>query len=374
MTTVLFGAGAESSFGLANGKQFSFNVLGVGNDSLNSALRKYYVDVLERYNSDGWYPGFQLQKWTEEALLKASIELSLLDSNNNTKKGYEDDVQILLDECKSDLEKKDAYLRECPSYWGLLDAELYTLMNPRVLGAKRFWRVVSAYSRGYASLIGNMLEEEKTEEKFYQIMSDYDYVREVMDNFAEKQKDMRSYYSILKEFPEVGIVTTNYTHLCYSLSCRKIQDVAYVHGRFGLFESAKDLIVYDADIDAIDNKILFPYIFIQSGVKPIVDVTQLTEYGKAIDLFRRSDTIVIVGYRLNIDDNHINSILRSMCYAKKNIYYLDYNGTEKSSSYIFKRLNVSVDNSNVHIIRIDSDNCFDVFESILTTLHNKENT
>lgn len=86
MTTVLFGAGAESSFGLANGKQFSFNVLGVGNDSLNSALRKYYVDVLERYNSDGWYPGFQLQKWTEEALLKASIELSLLDSNNNTKK------------------------------------------------------------------------------------------------------------------------------------------------------------------------------------------------------------------------------------------------------------------------------------------------
>ena len=47
MTTVLFGAGAESSFGLANGKQFSFNVLGVGNDSLNSALRKYYVDVLE---------------------------------------------------------------------------------------------------------------------------------------------------------------------------------------------------------------------------------------------------------------------------------------------------------------------------------------
>ena len=38
MTTVLFGAGAESSFGLANGKQFSFNVLGVGNDSLNSAL------------------------------------------------------------------------------------------------------------------------------------------------------------------------------------------------------------------------------------------------------------------------------------------------------------------------------------------------
>ena len=86
MTTVLFGAGAESSFGLANGKQFSFNVLGVGNDSLNSALRKYYVDVLERYNSDGWYPSFQLQKWTEEDLLKASIELSLLDSNNNTKK------------------------------------------------------------------------------------------------------------------------------------------------------------------------------------------------------------------------------------------------------------------------------------------------
>ena len=126
-------------------------------------------------------------------MLKASIELSLLDSNNNTKKGYEDDVQILLDECKSDLEKKDAYLRECPSYWGLLDADFYTLMNPRVLGAKRFWRVVSAYSRGYASLIGNMLEEEKTEEKFYQIMSDYDYVREVMDNFAEKQKDMRSW-------------------------------------------------------------------------------------------------------------------------------------------------------------------------------------
>ena len=75
-----------------------------------------------------------------------------------------------------------------------------------------------------------------------------------------------------------------------------------------------------------------------------------------------------------LPDLHINSILRSMCYAKKNIYYLDYNGTEKSSSYIFKRLNVSVDNSNVHIIRIDSDNCFDVFESILTTLHNKENT
>lgn len=62
MTTVLFGAGAESSFGLANGKQFSFNVLGVGkinkyfssNYNARRCILTAYAKANGAYTSSGY--------------------------------------------------------------------------------------------------------------------------------------------------------------------------------------------------------------------------------------------------------------------------------------------------------------------------------
>ena len=56
------------------------------------------------------------------------------------------------------------------------------------------------------------------------------------------------------------------------------------------------------------NELLFPYIFIQSGIKPIVEEIIINEYSKAISYLKEVDKIIIVGFRLNYDDNHINSL------------------------------------------------------------------
>ena len=49
--------------------------------------------------------------------------------------------------------------------------------------------------------------------------------------------------------------------------------------------------------------------FIQSGIKPVVSTKQIEELYKAITYLNESDTLVVVGYNFNSDDNHINSMI-----------------------------------------------------------------
>ena len=64
-----------------------------------------------------------------------------------------------------------------------------------------------------------------------------------------------------------------------------------------------------------NDKLLFPFIFGQSLVKPIVNAIQTEEFHRLNELLNDTDMLVVMGFNINEDDNHINAFLHN--YVKK---------------------------------------------------------
>ena len=73
---------------------------------------------------------------------------------------------------------------------------------------------------------------------------------------------------------------------------------------------------------------------IPSGVKPLICKKQINEFKKFSDNLDKSDYLAIVGYNLNSEDNHINSIISSWLREneKHKVIYLNYIGDKSVDS------------------------------------------
>jgi hypothetical protein len=191
---------------------------------------------------------------------------------------------------------------------------------------------------------------------------------------ARQYKKDDSYYKIIRECngtSEINVITTNYTPLCSAITelCEK-RFIAYVNGSFRWFEQAKEMRILDvtkADED-FSKKDYFPFIFLQSGVKPIVSSVQIEEWHKAISFLKDAERLVIVGYRANCDDNHLNSIIREYILKGKEVIYLAYDADYKEKTRFFNsfRLEQKKDGQeNVRIEHVCKNNAIDIFESYI---------
>ena len=85
-----------------------------------------------------------------------------------------------------------------------------------------------------------------------------------------------------------------------------------------------------------------------------------------LNFFDSSERIVIVGYRINADDNHINGMLRSaIITGKKKVIYLDYD-MNSSEDIIRKRLRLTNESKNFIWKSISTENSLSVFEESLS--------
>lgn len=261
------------------------------------------------------------------------------------------------------------------SYMGLLDEHFHTLIYPRVLGPYKFWRVVTSYARAYTYLLHEMSKEIEGKYgniSYTQILDKPELSISIQSEYCKSKINHASYYSILRNTPRkasIRVITTNYTSLCHEIGEIGDDQIAYIHGKFGWFESARDLLVYDINDDTIElpQDILFPYIFIQSGVKPIIDMKQIREYAKMSSFLERARTLLIVGYRINSDDNHVASVIKSFLTQKdKRVLYLDYSGSIGENNLKARlRLKPGEANSLTHI-KTGPENCLSMFEQILS--------
>ncbi|KPV58559.1 hypothetical protein QJ48_15525 [Paenibacillus sp. A3] len=60
------------------------------------------------------------------------------------------------------------------------------------------------------------------------------------------------------------------------------------------------------------RRILVPFLFTQSGIKPLTSVSMSRRYVELYDTFREADVICSIGYGFNGDDGHINGLLRAL--------------------------------------------------------------
>lgn len=120
--------------------------------------------------------------------------------------------------------------------------------------------------------------------------------------------------------------------------------------------------------------LIFPFLFIQSGIKPIIEYNQLKEYSKMLKLLEDAQTLIIVGYRLNLDDNHLNSLIRNFITDKKknnHVIFFDFGGEKKNT--LIKDLRLIEHPQNLEIIEINCCNCMSEFERVVETIKRRGN-
>ena len=372
-TCVLFGAGADIPFGISGGKSFALKVLGFDAVDMNSAIREYFRSKLPNFEHKTWYPPYEQTTWKEKDIVEAAVKKKLLSTEDTIsfKKEYDQQVQDAVDDLMNNNKSQERYeiIEAYTSYMGLIDEKFHTIISPKALGPNKFWSVISCYTRAYLLIVGEIIGKAES-----RILGKDDYLnilcnpKDTFDRivtFCSSQTSKESYYSIIYNMAreDIGIITTNYTPLCQTISGITDDKIAYIHGRLNWFESPYNLQVYDVNREQLPNELCFPYLFIQSGIKPIVDAVQINEYAKMLQLLRDSEQLVIVGYRLNSDDNHINGIIKTYL-NQKEVVYLDFDkGTTEND--ILKRLRLDT-NKNLKYIKIDASNAYCIFQECLS--------
>lgn len=268
-----------------------------------------------------------------------------------------------------------------------LDEKFHTIINPNKYGFINYYKIVNYYWHCYFYIVKKIMcyhcknekgetEFEKyivkkdnetdlncdTSEKNKKIDLNYEYILRNLNEFTKKlyetnlnENDNSYYHQIKKKFPKCSVLTTNYTPFVE----KYFENNAYLNGKLKYMEYPELIKVVDAtkdDIFANDkNKyshLFFPFIFGQSYVKPIVHQCQVEEYRKMDEILRKSEKLVILGYNINSDDNHINAYIREFA-LKKEVYIVSDKDCLKN---VREQLRLN-DEGNIYFIEVDYKQC-----------------
>ncbi|WP_238886914.1 SIR2 family protein [Clostridium sp. YIM B02551] len=174
--------------------------------------------------------------------------------------------------------------------------------------------------------------------KFSKIIIFLYTVRRYINFQADKNKEKIAqgngyYHDILKledDYELVAVGTTNYNSFIEDIIGK---EVFYLNG------SVKDY--YDPYLNKIvtekENEkkkhIIVPFLFTQSGIKPLTSVKMSARYVNLFNRLMEADIICIVGFGFNSDDGHINGMFRELIEDyNKTIVILHY--TEENNNSI----------------------------------------
>ncbi|MBR0467248.1 MAG: hypothetical protein IJJ40_07170 [Clostridia bacterium] len=253
---------------------------------------------------------------------------------------------------------------------GTLDSYFHTIIYPPKYSTIRFSKILNYYWACYFSIILDVIKflitaGQKGFEEYITKEKTLDYKR-VLNNMDKLTKELykvdicniapkNSYYQIIhqmlkehqNEIQCIGVITTNYYRFCEIVSSNTI----YLNGQLKLFEYPELLEVVDmSHKSGYKDKILFPFIFGQSLVKPIVSSIQTEEFhrlNKLLNGNNSADILVILGFNINEDDNHINTFLHNFVKSGKKLIIV----TEKEPFNIERKLRCS--KSEVFVCKVN---------------------
>lgn len=363
----LFGAGAEVGYGLPNGGTYTYQTILQKRSKMYNELRKFYKKRLKENYISEYVKQFL---FTENSHTYREIiydSLNSISSNNNLTKNesklvesvlkIESDEQQITEEIKSIIKSTYEVIvtdeSECATdlypnlinnltYYGAIEKDFACIVNPNKVGKNRFWRLINYMWSAYFSIVIPLLDNsekyknknEYKNDKYAFVLehlkeiTDYIYSAEFYDSYNKNDSDNNDYYLAIKEnLSPYCFLTTNYTPFAKQcMNTDKMLNTAYLAGELSVFELPTELTVKDIRKDSIKiNDFIFPFMMTQAMVKPIINKYQLTEYSKAISYLEKIDTLIILGYSLCENDNHIVSLLRDyIMNPKKKIIYFEY--------------------------------------------------
>lgn len=260
-------------------------------------------------------------------------------------------------------------------FFDSLDEKFNSLRNIELNGNAK--RIITAYTTIFVLMMKSVYSFPPNYEWTYSNI--FSKLKEPYN--IEPNKD--SYYQQLSDSNfDYEVVTTNYTSLAESITKKKGEAV-YLHGKLTWFEDLRNLTVYDATNDrdkwhlqAADRRI--PFILIPSGVKPLICRKQIEEFAKFIKILDESKLLVVVGYKFNSEDNHVNSLIAEWLRESENsLLYFNFNGSVDFSSiewakpFSRKDIEYSEDENcflsdvSIHNIKVDGTNSAAAFQKYI---------
>lgn len=374
--TFLLGAGAETKeYGLPSGEDFKkniilntkhneiFNLFNVKNDILldNQKILKYnatstlYQTIIE--NKDE-YEKIKNEFDNNDTII-IDYYLKCKMSKNSDRNGNSEDFQKLYKEKIYDqiIENKENdycellkfYLKNL-SFCSYIDS-YFNYLRKVNLYRRESSRVIKIYYSAFQIIVNEIgtFKEKISKIKDLDVITRRKMFFEFLDNeinelinYANNYDD--NYYLLIKDFKNkynlkmnihninyINIITTNYTSICQKVVDIIDEKIAYVHGRLKLFENIKTKEIKEID-EFQEDDVIMPYIMIPSGIKPIISPYQIKEWYKAISFIDNSKYLIILGYGINSDDEHITSIIRNSINQIVIIFFL-YNKEEDEKKY-----------------------------------------
>ncbi|KGN01647.1 hypothetical protein Z969_08190 [Clostridium novyi A str. 4570] len=142
-------------------------------------------------------------------------------------------------------------------------------------------------------------------------------VRRYIYNIATESKEKISkgngyYHDILKfqDLCEINCVgTTNYNTFIEEVIDRQVE---YLNGCVNDYYDPYLNKIVSLEYNESRKHIIVPFLFTQSGIKPLTSVKMSERYVNLFNKFKEADIICVCGFGFNADDGHINGMFREL--------------------------------------------------------------
>lgn len=360
----LFGAGAEQNLGFPSGADYTKETLLTKKEKMYEALATFYRQRMINGYTKPYTRLFLFSK--NSHTLKEILFLAAQNAYENEKfdacdpdtlrfyecavknrgKKLTDELDEIYEELYNyfiytespkgkDSTENERYtsLRKNLVYYGAVEKDFATINHPQRGGSDRFWRLINYYWSAFFSIFiplcrqispswypqNDQNDSVITQKQYEEILKDFpNRIKEVIESALNNEtlfnnvKMTGGYYPVIKKaFPSCKAITTNYTPFVERYFGKQS---IYLSGKLSEFEFPTELKIEDilsnVDQDKWNKAVVFPFLMTQAPIKPIVAPPQIRQYAKAIEALDAANYLVIIGYSLGEEDNHIISMLR----------------------------------------------------------------
>ena len=351
----LFGAGADVSnkIKLPMGPEFTYKSLFGNNEKLRDALDGFYKNISE-IDYSCKYQKFPLLN-SQSVLFKSIMNRVFEDDNKKDYKKLYDKFTEILDKKfdQGELERVFPGIDLDIDFKGGVEQYFSTICEPKKYGNIRFWKLINFYWNCYFMILTPILRElydelPQEDDKFYdKVLNDLNLVEDIFGaKYMDFYKEQFPYYALIKEifsdYEVESCITTNYTPF---VKCSHGNTI-YLSGRLNQFECPQEMrLIGIEQVEKIKkDKIVFPYIMTQSPIKPIIAPEQIDQYLEFKKCLDNTDVLIIIGYSLCKNDNHILSFLRDFVMKEnKYIIYYQHEKDDSKKTKVDERLYFSSD-------------------------------
>jgi len=389
----LFGAGAEVDYGIPSGAEFKKIFINAtrNGEKDNFKISKYIELICSIKKKEKSGEERIIDNISNGSILSSAATSILYQTYKESQKfkEYVDDQNI--SEIKDYIDKKnDSYPKfrdyfrneicnrisennnelitkflENVNIYSYLDGMFNYLREPG-LYKKEIAKVIKIYYLAHYAIMQHLYNG------YYDILEKASDSKEkiielVNSNSYSNKSSKKPYYELIREYVDrfdIKLITTNYTKIAQQTINLKDTDISYLHGRLDLFENieTKEIKEIKKFKNNSNDIAYFPFIMVQSGVKPIVSPYQIKEFAKAIRYLENADVVVVLGYGINSDDEHIQTMLKGCIKKKTELYYFIYD--EKNFS--------SIEEKTKEILKNCKCKKTSEFEDFLEELANKQ--